>query len=78
MTERVDYAITIFYNVRASHVKNQTGDFGEKFLALQNKFPESIKKRAKALIYVATYVGLSYDKNGYDLGFYPKLSFNLI
>lgn len=73
MTEKVDFAIPIFYNVKASHVKDQTGDFGEKFLALQNKFPESIRKWTKALIFVAKYVGISYDKNGYDLGFYPKL-----
>ncbi|CAH8352100.1 unnamed protein product [Eruca vesicaria subsp. sativa] len=62
-TEKIDFAIPIFYKVKTSHVKEQNGKFGKKFVALQKKHRSSrIIKWKKALRYVAKLIGLTYQK----------------
>ncbi|VVB11939.1 unnamed protein product [Arabis nemorensis] len=57
------YVIPIFYKVRTSHVKDQTGDFGKKFLALRKKHPRlTIWAWKRALRSVAKSSGLTYEK----------------
>lgn len=79
-TEKLKVAIPIFYKVKPSHVKTQTGDFGKKFVALQNKHPDSVNKWKEALEVVARYIGLTYENNRcvcvIDLGKYQKLDKN--
>ncbi|CAH8352095.1 unnamed protein product [Eruca vesicaria subsp. sativa] len=62
-TEKVDFAIPIFYKVKTSHVKKQSGKFGKKFVALQENYRNSrVRRWKKALRFVAKYVGLTYHK----------------
>lgn len=62
-TEKIDFAIPIFYKVKTSHVKEQSGKFGKKIVALQKKHRSSrIIKWKKALRYVAKLIGLTYQK----------------
>lgn len=61
-TKKLEFAIPIFYKVEPSHVKYQTGNFGERFVALQNKHPDSIKTWKEALKFVAGSIGLTYQK----------------
>ncbi|CAH2078171.1 unnamed protein product [Thlaspi arvense] len=60
-SKKLDFVIPIFYKVRASHVKDQTGDFGNKFLDLQKKHPHlRIMRWKRALRFVAKQIGLAY------------------
>ncbi|KAL0738845.1 hypothetical protein Bca4012_015055 [Brassica carinata] len=75
-TEKIDFAIPIFYKVKTSHVKQQSGKFGEKFLSLQKKHRSSrIIKWKKALRYVAKLIGLTYQKRSSisELDFIKKI-----
>lgn len=80
-TETLKAAIPIFYKVKASNVKRQSGKFGRKFTALQNsllgkavdkktrkRVNSRIKRWKKAFKVVTGMIGLSYNKNRYDLG----------
>ncbi|ESQ54999.1 hypothetical protein EUTSA_v10026755mg [Eutrema salsugineum] len=60
-SKKLDFVIPIFFKVRASHVKEQSGDFGSKFLALQKKHPRlRIMRWKRALRFVAKQIGLAY------------------
>ncbi|KAF8077328.1 hypothetical protein N665_1046s0016 [Sinapis alba] len=62
-TEKLDFAIPIFYKVKTSHVKKQSGEFGKRFVDLQKKHRNSrVNTWKKALRFVATYIGLTYQK----------------
>ncbi|KAL0659625.1 hypothetical protein Bca4012_080210 [Brassica carinata] len=75
-TEKIDFAIPIFYKVKTSHVKEQSGKFGKKIVALQKKHRSSrIIKWKKALRYVAKLIGLTYQKRSLisELDFIKKI-----
>ncbi|EOA15864.1 hypothetical protein CARUB_v10007726mg [Capsella rubella] len=85
-TEKLSAVIPIFHKVQVSSVREQSGIFGEKFLALQNsllakevtakkirRINSKIKKWRKALEIVTGMAGLTYDNNSPELAFVDKV-----
>lgn len=68
-TEKIDFAIPIFYKVKTSHVKQQSGKFGKRFISLQKNHRSSrIKRWKKALRFVSKSIGLTYKKRRCNIG----------
>ncbi|KAL0738847.1 hypothetical protein Bca4012_015057 [Brassica carinata] len=64
LRKQLDFVIPIFYKVKTSHVKKQSGDFGKPFPSLQKKHPPlRVLRWKKALKFVAKSIGLSYREN---------------
>ncbi|KAJ0263425.1 Toll-Interleukin-Resistance [Hirschfeldia incana] len=76
-TEKIDFAIPIFYKVKTSHVKKQSGKFGKRFIGLQKKHRSSrIRRWKKALRFVSKSIGLTYKKRSSvsNLDFIKKIA----
>ncbi|KAL1222620.1 Protein PHLOEM PROTEIN 2-LIKE A8 [Cardamine amara subsp. amara] len=85
-TENLKAVIPIFHMVEVSSVKEQSGEFGEKFLALQKSLlakevsetdieltNSKIKKWKKALKIVTQMSGLTYEENSSEWDFADKV-----
>ncbi|KAF8045627.1 hypothetical protein N665_4604s0002 [Sinapis alba] len=86
-TKKLDFVIPVFYKVKTSHVKKQSGKFGEKFLAYQESLlveageerkkkkraNSKIKRWKRALTFVSRMIGVSYDKRMSDSDFTKKI-----